>query len=78
MSDSRNITRSSEIHLKDESVIEVTIAVAIQTDSDSCIANERINSSSLSKTLALIEYMLITACECSTEDMQEMVKNYGN
>jgi hypothetical protein len=77
MPDSINTTRSSEIHLKDESIIDLTIAIAISTDAVGCIANERINSTQLSKTLALIEYMLITACRCSTEEMEEMLKQRG-
>jgi hypothetical protein len=78
MSDSINTTRSSEIHLKDESIIYVTIEIAISTDSSGCIANERINSPQLSKTLALVEYMLITSCQCSKEDIEEMLNKHGS
>jgi hypothetical protein len=78
MSDSINTTRASKIHLKDESIIDLTIAIAIRTDSEGCIANERINSTQMSKTLALVEYMLITACKCSAEEIEEMLKQYGN
>jgi|GEM_PF-6224991 len=77
MSDSININRISEIRLKDESTIDLTLSICLSTDAAETIANERLNSTQLSKTLALIQYMLITACQCSVEEMEEMLKQRG-
>jgi hypothetical protein len=78
MTDLINNNRSVEIVLGDESTIEMNLAIYLSTDSTGSIANERLNSTQLSKTLALIEYMLITALQCSMEEMEEMLKAYGN
>jgi hypothetical protein len=78
VSDSINISRSTLINLKDESDISLDLHICISTDSTGSIANERLNSPQLSKTIALIEYMLITACQCSKEDMEEILKQHGN
>jgi hypothetical protein len=78
MSDSINNNRTTEIRLSDDSTIDLNISIYINTDAVGCIANDRINSTQLSKTLALVEYMLITACQCSVEEMEEMQKKHGN
>jgi hypothetical protein len=78
MTDSINNNRSVEIVLGDESTIEMNLAIYLSTDSTGSIANERLNSTQLSKTLALIEYMLINVLQCSMEEMEEMLKAYGN
>jgi hypothetical protein len=41
------------------------------------MANDRLNSEQMSKTLSLLEYMLITACKHSKEGMVEIVESYG-
>ncbi len=76
MSESINISRTSEIHLDDQSIIDLNLSIYINTDAVGAIANDRINSPQLSKTLALIEYMLITACQCSVEEMEGMLKEH--
>jgi hypothetical protein len=71
MPDSLKTTRTREIHLEDESIIDLTMAIAINTNSAECIANERINSNLLLKTVAFIEEMLITSLELSEEEVEE-------
>jgi hypothetical protein len=77
MTDSINNNRSVEIVLKDESTIEVNLAIYLSTDFTGSIANERLNSTQLPKTLALIEYMLINVLQCSQEEIKEMVEAHG-
>jgi hypothetical protein len=77
MSDWINTTRSSEIYLEDESMIDLTITIAIHTDAAGCLANERIRSTHLSETLTLVEYMVVTACQYSLEEREEMQKQHG-
>jgi hypothetical protein len=76
--DTINNNRSLTICLPDESTIDINLSIYLSTDSSGSIANERLNSTQLSKTLALIEYMLIMACQCSQEEMEEMQKKHGN
>jgi GTP cyclohydrolase FolE2 len=78
VSDAININRSTIITLKDESEIDLNLTIYLSTDSSGSIANERLNSTQLSKTIALVEYTIITACQCSKEDMEETLKQRGN
>jgi hypothetical protein len=77
MSDSINNNRTTEIRLSDDSTIDLNLSIYLTTDSSGSIANERLNSTQLSKTLALVEYMLITACQCSVEEMEGLLKQHA-
>ncbi|WP_310482550.1 hypothetical protein [Chamaesiphon sp. VAR_48_metabat_403] len=73
MSDIRRLTRSIEICLSDESVIDLDLDIAISTKVTGCISNDRINSETLAKVLETIQFMLITTLQKSREEMEKMV-----
>jgi hypothetical protein len=75
--DSINTNRASLILLEDGSIIELNLMINLSTDSESGMASERLNSEHMSKTLSLLEYMLITACKHSKQDIAAMIGGYG-
>ena len=72
MSDIRSIARSIEIHLPDESCIELDLSITIQTESSGSIANDRVGTDTLSNVIEAIQVMLITSLEKSQEEIEEM------
>jgi hypothetical protein len=78
MSDVRYSTRDIEISLPDESTIQLSLHISMSTDASGSIANDRLRSNALTKTLGTVEYMLITVLEFSNEEMQEMISKHGN
>lgn len=77
MSDTRRLWRNIEIHLPDESTIDLEIDIAMSTKSNGCIANDRINLETLAKVLETIQFMLIATLEKTREEMEEMVWKDG-
>ncbi len=78
MSDSINNNRTTKIRLSDDSTIDLNLSIYLNTDSSGSIANERLNSTQLSKTLALVEVMIIKACQYSAEEIAKELAARGN
>lgn len=72
-----NNNRSSLIILEDGSVIDLNLSIYLSTDAESGMASDRLNSNQMSKTLSLVEYMLIAACRHSAEDLTQMIGSHG-
>jgi hypothetical protein len=77
MSDLRTLSRSIEIHLSDESTIDLDINIAISTEASGCIANDRIQAEKLAKTTEVIQVMLIAVLEKTDEELMEMAQEHG-
>lgn len=78
MTDTRSLSRSIEIHLPDESAIDLDINIAISTISSGSIANEHISHDRLDRTLATIQFMLITVLNKSPDEMMELVEKHAD
>ena len=75
--DSISANRTMEIMSDDESKIELNLGIYLHSEVGKTNANSRLNSLNLSKILVLVEHLLIKACQCSDEDLNEMVRPMG-
>ena len=76
--DSISANRTMEIMSDDESKIELNLGIYLHSEVGKTNANSRLNSLNLSRILMLVEHLLIVACQCSDQDLDEMVRKMAD